>query len=439
MLAILERLVKKWYNCRNQFDGDEKMVLKSWGKSTNGQGKVNWRRNLLVLWTGVFLTCASYTMVVPFLPLYLLQELGVRASSVNIWAGTIFSITFLGSAIMAPYWGAKADRVGQKKMAIRAGFGLAICYWLSSLAQTPYQLLAVRALTGFISGFVPASMALCSSTLPAEKLGWGMGWMQAAVASGSVIGPLIGGYVSEWFGMRFSFYVASGALALATCGVVYYVQDIVDGSAKERAKSSVLEDLRLAVNNKKLLYIMGLFFLVQSCLLIIQPLLTIYVKELMGGMDGAVKASGVVFSLAGIAGIMAAPFWGKTGQRVGFAKTLFFVMVCAGLTNLCQAFVSDIWQFGLVQFVFGLFLAGAAPNINAGIVKTTDPLVRGKAFGLVTAAQQSGGVVGPLVGGFMGTFMATKYILVFTGLVLICTGLHIYFTKVKQQGYKEIW
>lgn len=415
------------------------MALKSTDKSVNSIGSINWKRNLLVLWTGVFLTCASYTMVVPFLPLYLLQEMGVSSSSVNIWAGTIFSITFLGSAIMAPYWGAKADRVGQKKMAIRAGFGLAICYWLSSLAQTPYQLLAVRALTGFISGFVPASMALCSSTLPAEKLGWGMGWMQAAVASGSVIGPLIGGYVSEWFGMRFSFYVASGALALATCGVVYYVQDIVDGSAKERAKSSVLEDLRLAVNNKKLLYIMGLFFLVQSCLLIIQPLLTIYVKELMGGMDGAVKASGVVFSLAGIAGIMAAPFWGKTGQRVGFAKTLFFVMVCAGLTNLCQAFVSDIWQFGLVQFVFGLFLAGAAPNINAGIVKTTDPLVRGKAFGLVTAAQQSGGVVGPLVGGFMGTFMATKYILVFTGLVLICTGLHIYFTKVKQQGYKEIW
>ena len=416
------------------------MALKSTDKSVNSIGNINWRRNLLVLWIGVFLTCASYTMVVPFLPLYLLQEMGVSSSSVNIWAGTIFSVTFFGSAIMAPYWGAMADRVGQKKMAIRAGFGLAICYWLSSLAQTPHQLLAVRALTGFISGFVPASMALCSSTLPPEKLGWGMGWMQAAVSSGAVIGPLIGGYVSEWFGMRFSFYVASGALALATCGVIYYVQDIIaDSAAKARARRSVLEDLRMAVNNKKLLYIMGLFFLVQSCLLIIQPLLTIYVKELMGGMDGAVKASGVVFSLAGIAGIMAAPFWGKTCQRVGFAKTLFFVMVCAGLTNLCQVFVSDIWQFGLVQFVFGLFLAGAAPNINAGIVKTTDPLVRGKAFGLVTAAQQSGGVVGPLVGGFMGTFMATKYILVFTGLVLICTGLHIYFTKVKQQGDKEIW
>ena len=415
------------------------MTLKSPQDSDGSKKHINWKRNLIVLWAGVFLTCASYTMVVPFLPLYLLQELGVSSSSVNLWAGIIFSVTFLGSAIMAPYWGAMADRVGQKKMAIRAGCGLALCYAMSSLAQTPYQLLAVRAFTGFISGFVPASMALCSSTLPAEKLGWGMGWMQAAVASGSVIGPLIGGYVSEWFSMRFSFYVASAALLTATVAVFYYVQDIVNDSMKEKAKRSVLADLRLAVSNKKLLYIMGLFFLVQACLLIIQPLLTIYVKQLMGGMDGVVKASGVVFSLAGIAGIIAAPFWGKTGQKVGFAKTLFFVMVCAGLTNLCQVFVGDIWQFGLVQFIFGLFLAGAAPNINAGIVKTTDPLVRGKAFGLVTAAQQSGGVVGPLVGGFMGTFLATKYIFVFTGLVLILTGIHIYLTKVKDKENGGIW
>ena len=102
------------------------MTLKSPQDSDGSKKHINWKRNLIVLWAGVFLTCASYTMVVPFLPLYLLQELGVSSSSVNLWAGIIFSVTFLGSAIMAPYWGAMADRVGQKKMAIRAGCGLAL-------------------------------------------------------------------------------------------------------------------------------------------------------------------------------------------------------------------------------------------------------------------------------------------------------------------------
>lgn len=403
-------------------------------------GRVNWRRNLIVLWCGVFLTCAGYTMVVPFLPLYLLQELGVSQGSVNIWAGAIFSVTFLGSAIMAPYWGALADRVGQKRMVIRAGFGLSLCYCLAAVAATPAQLLTVRAVTGLISGFVPAAMALCSSTLPSEKLGWGMGCMQAAVASGGVIGPLIGGYVSEWFSMHFSFYVAGAGLTLATLGVIFCVQDVVGDSQKEKKeKRNVMQDLRLAISNKNLLYIMGLFFLVQSCLMIIQPLLTIYVKELMGGMEGTVKASGIIFSLAGIAGIVAAPLWGKTGQRVGFAKTLFLVMFCAGFTNLFQVFVSNIWQLGMIQFVFGLFLAGAAPNINAGIVKTTDPLIRGRAFGLVTSAQMFGGVMGPLVGGIMGAFVATKFVLVFTGIILLLTSLHIYFKKIKHANESEAW
>ena len=39
-----------------------------------GTGAISWQRNLAVLWCGVFFACASYTMVVPFLPVYLLQE-----------------------------------------------------------------------------------------------------------------------------------------------------------------------------------------------------------------------------------------------------------------------------------------------------------------------------------------------------------------------------
>lgn len=111
---------------------------------------------------------------------------------------------------MAPYWGAHADRIGQRLMAIRAGFGLAVTYALMGMCQSPEQLFGVRLMAGLVSGFVPASLSLVSSTLPAVKMGWGMGLMQTAVASGSILGPMLGGYVSAWFGMRMSFYIAAG-------------------------------------------------------------------------------------------------------------------------------------------------------------------------------------------------------------------------------------
>ena len=67
-------------------------------------------------------------MLVPFLPMYLIDELGVAQSDVNIWSGLIFSISFLISAIMAPIWGALSDKKSHKAMAVRAAVCLAISY-----------------------------------------------------------------------------------------------------------------------------------------------------------------------------------------------------------------------------------------------------------------------------------------------------------------------
>ena len=390
-----------------------------------GNGSVNWKKNLIVLWAGVFLGCASYTACIPFLPVYLLKELHVSPEQVNFWSGLVYAVTFLGASVMAPYWGAWADRVGQRKMVIRAGFGLALNYMLGGLVQTAPQMLGVRILTGLISGFVPASLSLISSTLPKDKIGWGMGWMQAAISSGSILGPLMGGYISVWFGMRMSFFVGSFTLFFATLMVIFLVRDLPISNDVSRQQMHIIRDLKLVLQNRSLLYVMFMFFLVQTCIMTIQPLITLYVNELMGSTGGAsITVSGWIFSLAGIAGIIASPYWGKRGQRNGFVKTLCLVLFCAGGVNLCQIFVSNIWQFAAIQFIYGLFLAGAVPNINATLVEVTPQDVRGRAFGLTTSAQQFGGVAGPLLGGLLGGFVPIKFVLVFTGVVLLLAALY---------------
>ena len=114
-------------------------------------------------------------------------------------------------------------------------------------------------------------------------------------------------------------------------------------------------------------------------------------------------------------------------------KVLCIVLFCAGSINLCQAFVFDIWSFALIQFVYGLFLAGVIPNVNSRLVEVTDLKVRGKAYGLVTTAQQFGGVIGPLLGGFLGSFLETRYVLVFAGVILLCAGIYSYKMKLKYE------
>lgn len=391
-----------------------------------------WKKNLPVLWLGVFLCCASYTSCIPFLPVYLLRELGVAPEEVNFWAGISFAVTFLGCTVMAPYWGALADHVGQRKMAIRAGYGLALSYFLTGACQDMYQLIGVRILCGLVAGFVPACMSMASSSLPESRMGWGMGLMQTAMASGSIMGPLMGGYMASWLGMRMSFYVGSLALFAATTAVMLVVKDMTILQKGGFSAISLWRDLKDSLRNKELRFIMFMFFMIQTCVMTIQPLITLYVGQLMGAMgDEAVKMSGVIFSLAGFAGILAAPFWGKRGQRYGFVRIFALVTFAAGFINLFQVFIQDVWQFAAIQFIYGLFLAGAVPNINADLTVVTDKNTRGKAFGLSTSANQFGGVVGPLLGGALGAVMATRYVLVATGCILMCMGAYSYATRVR--------
>ena len=389
-----------------------------------------WKKNLPVLWIAVFLCCASYTSCIPFLPVYLLRDLGVAPEEVNFWAGLSFAVTFLGCTVMAPYWGALADHVGQRKMALRAGYGLALTYFLTGVCQNVYQLIGVRILCGIVAGFVPACMSMASSSLPESRMGWGMGLMQTALSSGTIMGPLMGGYMASWFGMRMSFYVGSLALFAGTVAVMLVVKDLTILQTGSFSASSLWHDLKDSLRNKELHFIMFMFFMIQTCVMTIQPLITMYVGQLMGSMgDEAMKMSGVIFSLAGFAGIVAAPFWGKRGQRYGYVRIFALVTFTAGFINLFQVFIQDVWQFAAIQFIYGLFLAGAVPNINANLTVVTDKATRGKAFGLSTSANQFGGVVGPLLGGALGAVMSTRYVLVATGCILMGMGLYTYLTR----------
>ncbi|MGZ4106118.1 MAG: MFS transporter [Tumebacillaceae bacterium] len=378
----------------------------------------SWRRNLWILWFGVILSAGSYTMVVPFLPLYLLK-LGVDNDSVKMWSGVVFSITFLVGAIMAPVWGSLADKYGKRQMVIRAGLSLVLVYALGAIVQNPWEMLGVRVLHGLVSGFVPASIAIVATNTPEEHMGWSLGVMETAGATGSILGPLIGGGLSAVFGMRLSFVVASVMILFASLLVWKFV--VEENFVKGKPKSRIADDLKEAWHNRPLMQMLTLLVVVQIAFVILQPLLTLYVADMQGGTEGAEFASGIVFSVAGIATCLAAPQWGKIGQKRGYILTLLLGLFFAGGLNMMQVFTHNIWSFSVVRFLSGLFIAGVLPAINAIIVDRTEPNFRGRAFGLATSANQVGAMIGPLIGGWLGGWLGIQFVFVLTGVMLLAT------------------
>lgn len=121
---------------------------------------INWKRNLIVAWLGCFLTGAAFSLVMPFLPLYV-EQLGVTGhSALNMWSGIVFSITFLFSAIASPFWGGLADRKGRKLMLLRSALGMGIVMVLMGLAQNIWQFLICGRFLGYLADLSPTLMLL---------------------------------------------------------------------------------------------------------------------------------------------------------------------------------------------------------------------------------------------------------------------------------------
>src|SRR5205807_2792625 len=106
--------------------------------------RVDWRRNLAALWVAEFMAIFAFSLALPFTPLYLHQDLGVRgAHDLALWSGLIGGGTGLAMAVASPIWGMLADRRGRKPMLLRTMVGAAVMVGLMSVAQTAVQLLVL--------------------------------------------------------------------------------------------------------------------------------------------------------------------------------------------------------------------------------------------------------------------------------------------------------
>ena len=377
----------------------------------------SWRRNLWILWVGCFVTSASYSMVIPFLPLFLLQ-IGVHRH-VEVWSGLLFSASFLAGALVSPYWGALADRYGRKLMIIRSGFALFLVYTLTTFVTSPYELLALRVMQGLLSGYIPGAVALIGTNTPEEFAGYALATISTATATGGIMGPLLGGGIARLLSNRAAFASAGGLVLLSTLIVVFWVKEERFVPSKERR--SVLGALAIAARNRPFWIVLLLTALTSFSIMTIEPVLPLYIVELGGSLKDASLLAGIVFSLSGIASVLFAPQWGRLADRIGFRSVLVIGLLGGGLGNLAQLPFHSVWGFAVVRFFYGAFFCAVFPALNGLVVRSTPPDFRGRAFGLNQTATLVGSMLGPIVGGVLGGAFTVHSIFWATGFLLLAT------------------
>lgn len=387
---------------------------------------MSWKILLAMMVTFALMMSSSYTMLIPFLPIYMQSELGATADNVSLWSGVTYAITFAISAFVSPIWGKLSDKMGKKPMIIRASFLLAITYFLGGIVRTPFELFLVRAFQGIASGLWPACLVMMSACVPKNKIGISMGLMQSANICGGIIGPLLGGILATAFGMRNSFYVGAVALSLITATTILFIKEPPVAPEKEINKAQNTSYLTF-IKDKNILILLLCVCMTNLVILQIQPIVSLYVQQLSHNSDKAVLLTGFIMSLGGIAGALASPLWGKTGQKVGFYKTITLAFISAGLLMSLQGVPNSLVLFGLMQFLCGLGFSGIFPSANSILVLLTPPSSRGMGFGSLFSAQMIGGALGPVIGGVIVSFMSFNTVYIISGSILFVIGIYLKF------------
>lgn len=384
---------------------------------------INWKRNLTVVWLGCFLTGAAFSLVMPFLPLYV-EQLGITGhSQLNMWSGLVFSITFLFSAIASPLWGGLADRKGRKIMLLRSALGMAIVMLLMGLAQNIWQFLILRALLGLLGGFIPNANALIATQIPRHKSGWALGTLSTGAVSGALLGPLAGGFLADNYGLRPVFFMTAAVLFICFILTLCFIKEQFTPVSKKEMLH--VKEVFGSLKNREL--VLSLFvttLIIQVATGSIAPILTLYVRDLAGNISNIAFISGMIASVPGVAALLCAPRLGKLGDRIGPEKILIVALVVSVLLLLPMSFVQTPWQLGILRFLLGAADGALLPAVQTLLVYNSSNQIAGRIFSYNQSFRDIGNVTGPLIGAAVSAQYGFRAVFCVTALVVLINAIY---------------
>ncbi|MFZ2304470.1 MAG: multidrug efflux MFS transporter [Streptococcus suis] len=375
-----------------------------------------WKQNLKVAWLGNFLTGTSFTLVMPFISVFV-EELGVGPGLVEYYAGLAVSTNALAAALMAPIWGSLADRYGRKPMMVRAAF--AMIFTMGGMAFVPnvFWLIVLRVLNGVFTGYIPNATALIASQVPKDKTGYALGTLSTGAVAGNLIGPTLGGVLAEMFGVHTVFLLVGLLYAIVVILTVFYIRE--DFVPIKKSDVLPIKEVFAQVKDRKILA--GLF--VTSMVIIaaaqaVVPILTLYVRHL-GQTDNLLFVAGFIISLPGMASLATSGYLGKLGDRIGNHRLLLMALTYSLLINVFCVFAENPFQLGLLRFLYGFGTGALLPSVNSLLTKLTPKEGISRIFAYNQLFNNLGSVVGPMMGSAVAAQMGYDWVFYLSsGLVL---------------------
>lgn len=387
-----------------------------------------WKRNLIIMSFALFVSSIGMSAVLPFLPFYIRELYPANLQNIQLWSGFIYAAPFLSAMIAVPIWGALGDKYGRKLMIVRANFGLTIVVLLMSFAQSPMELLLVRLLQGFISGYVAATLGFATANTPNDRTGFALAILSGSQNAGNILGPFFGGIISDFYSMHTVFIIVAIICLLATVFIILFLKE--KHFDKDNQKNiSILDNLQFTFSRPHLVTILSMIVISQAGIFFANPIFALYVEQLNPPKEYLATVTGILVAVIGFFSVITAPFWGRRNDKYPYYNTIIVAGFISGITLILHIAVSNVWQLLALRSVTGLFLAAVVPTLFAAINKYVPLESKGGIMAIASGASFMGNLLSYIISGYTASVFGMEFCFVVSGLLLIIVAFLSYLSK----------
>lgn len=364
----------------------------------------DWRTLLIIFTLAGVVESQAFGHLNAFRPLFL-QQLGVSASQIPGWTGILAALGFVIGLPLLPFWGVWADRYNRKLIIVRSAYVEGVIFSLAAFSPNVWFLAVAQLLGGFVFGNTGVMLAMLADSTPRRRLGMVVGIVSAGFPIGSSIGPLVGGYVAQTWGIRpllFGDGVASALMGVAMTLIVHEEKRL--HATQERVGRLLRRALDDIISSRVVVSLFGLYFLAMFGITLYQQFLPILLQRLDTGPVRLLPSMiGATLTASGIAMAIATPLWGRLGDVIGRWRVLPIILMAATLGIVAEGLAPHLFPLQVAIVWVSLFYAGLSATVVALLALLAPEERRASILNFSLLPSQLSWFVGPLVGGALAS------------------------------------
>lgn len=386
----------------------------------------DWCQQTRYIVFGQFIIIAMLDMSDPYWPLIIASYHPFQTKVLQYWSGAIYMAPLLTTIFTTLLWTKLGERVGYKKMILRAGIALAVTQWALIFLKNPWEVLLIRLLQGALAGFTAAAQAWSLTITPIQAHSRIVGRLQSATALGSIVGPIVGGILANYYGYL-SIFIISGAVCVLVSIVL--ARFLVESSINKGTIKKQSKQIKKVYPRQQRLLLLICF--TQTARWMSTPFFSLYiVKKLHSGNITV----GVMYGLMALAMSLTTPNLGRILDRqnsylVWSKPLLVIALLLGGLVYVGYAFITKVFLAFILSLFLGISFGAISLILFTFLLKEIKENSRAQLVGLGNTSLKLGNLLGIMMGSIIQAENSFMVSFIFIGFFyFLLAGLSLRYT-----------